>query len=142
MIHQFVARRIDTFDQTQEFRTWCRSDPGIPHLVPSPILWSISQHLRRPAGVADSAMRLLFAISLTAFLIASASATATIAPTKKPSAKPTRAKYIYTTTTEEARANVAWSAVMGTLGFIGNEIYFYGGYILVLAFKYILFHFN
>ena len=76
-------------------------------------------------------MRLLLAISLAALLFVSASAQVpTYSPTKKPSAKPTRAKYIYETTPEEARANVAWSAVIGTFGFIGNDIHFYCAYML------------
>ena len=94
-------------------------------------------------------MRVLFAISLIAILFALVSAqTPTYAPTfkpstykpsnpsfsptRKPTQKPTRAKYIYKTTEEEATANVAWSAVIGTLGFIGKnllECFIYLSYI-------------
>ena len=72
-------------------------------------------------------MRVLFAISLISILFALVSAQSptyaptTRSPTRKPTQRPTRAKYLYTTTDAEATANVAWSAVIGTLGFIGNK---------------------
>lgn len=73
-------------------------------------------------------MRVLFAITLISILFGLVSAQ-TVAPTykpsnptRKPSQKPTRAKYIYKTTEAEATANVAWSAVIGTLGFIGKNL--------------------
>lgn len=81
-------------------------------------------------------MRVLFAISLISILFALVSAQTvaptfkpstykpsgpSYSPTKKPTQRPTRAKYLYITTDAEATANVAWSAVIGTLGFIGNN---------------------
>jgi hypothetical protein len=73
-------------------------------------------------------MRVLFAISLISILFALVSAQSptyaptTRSPTSKPTQRPTRAKYLYTTTDAEATANVAWSAVIGTLGFIGKYL--------------------
>ncbi len=85
-------------------------------------------------------MRVLFAISLISilFVLVSAQTVAptfkpsraptykpsgpSYSPTKKPTQRPTRAKYLYITTDAEATANVAWSAVIGTLGFIGKNL--------------------